>query len=134
MEDLLRYPKTRSTTSSAQFNDMVNVIFSSPAMVGATVAFFLDTTIMRGDKDAKRDRWWHWWKKFRCFSGDSRWGIKIINMEIYPDGEFTILGLNFTEFYFWDYWRLLFRLESLVRKFRRKYSLSLNWLRAPHTE
>ncbi|XP_077233468.1 nucleobase-ascorbate transporter 7-like [Tasmannia lanceolata] len=59
-------------TGSRSFNDMVNVIFSSPATVAAIIAFFLDCTIHRGDCETDRDRGWHWWAKFRSFKTDSR--------------------------------------------------------------
>ncbi|KAJ0973680.1 hypothetical protein J5N97_015645 [Dioscorea zingiberensis] len=47
------------------FDDMVNVIFGSPATVAAIVAYFLDSTVLRGDNATRRDRGWHWWEKFR---------------------------------------------------------------------
>ncbi|MQL91158.1 hypothetical protein Taro_023766 [Colocasia esculenta] len=59
-------------TTSRSFNDIVNVIFSSPVLVGATVAYILDCTMRHGDGDINRERGWHWWEKFRFFKGDSR--------------------------------------------------------------
>lgn len=56
----------------SQFNDMVNVVFSSEAVVAALVAFFLDNTLQAHDPVARRDRGLHWWDKFRTFKGDSR--------------------------------------------------------------
>ncbi|CAA6657543.1 unnamed protein product [Spirodela intermedia] len=43
------------------FNDIVNVVFSSPVMVGSVVAYSLDSSVMRGDA-----------QKFRTFDGDCR--------------------------------------------------------------
>ncbi|XP_042407956.1 nucleobase-ascorbate transporter 6-like isoform X2 [Zingiber officinale] len=54
------------------FNDIVNVIFSSKPFVAGLVAFFLDNTLHRHDPTAKRDRGYHWWKRFRSFKGDVR--------------------------------------------------------------
>ncbi|XP_077233466.1 nucleobase-ascorbate transporter 7-like isoform X2 [Tasmannia lanceolata] len=59
-------------TGSRSFNDMLNVIFSSPATVAAIVAFFLDCTIRHRDGESDRDRGWHWWAKFRSFKTDPR--------------------------------------------------------------
>lgn len=53
-----------------QFNDYINTIFSSPAMVGMIVAVFLDNTLEM--KDAGKDRGMPWWLRFRAFKGDSR--------------------------------------------------------------
>ncbi|GJN40370.1 hypothetical protein PR202_gb29577 [Eleusine coracana subsp. coracana] len=55
-----------------QFNDMINVPFSSKPFVAALVAFFLDNTIHRHDGAVRRDRGYHWWDKFRSFKTDSR--------------------------------------------------------------
>ncbi|XP_042452235.1 nucleobase-ascorbate transporter 6-like isoform X2 [Zingiber officinale] len=54
------------------FNDIANVIFSSKPFVAGLVAFFLDNTLHRHDATAKRDRGYHWWKRFRSFKGDVR--------------------------------------------------------------
>ncbi|CAL9151137.1 nucleobase-ascorbate transporter LPE1-like [Musa acuminata AAA Group] len=59
-------------TRSITFNDMVNVIFSSPATVAAIVAYFLDCTLLRGEASIRRDRGWHWWDKFRSYRTDTR--------------------------------------------------------------
>ncbi|KAJ6801958.1 nucleobase-ascorbate transporter 6-like [Iris pallida] len=59
-------------TRTRAFNDIVNVIFSSPATVAAFVAYFLDWTLQRGDSDVRRDRGWHWWEKFRSYKTDTR--------------------------------------------------------------
>ncbi|XP_077215126.1 nucleobase-ascorbate transporter 7-like [Tasmannia lanceolata] len=59
-------------TGSRAFNDMVNVIFSSPATVAGITAFFLDCTLQRNDSTTDRDRGWHWWEKFRYFNSDPR--------------------------------------------------------------
>lgn len=59
-------------TGSRAFNDIVNVIFMSPATVAAMVAFFLDCTLQRQDSGTRRDRGWHWWDRFRSFKSDTR--------------------------------------------------------------
>lgn len=69
---ILPLPLTLPSSSPAQFNDVVNVVFSSPVLVGSVVAYFLDSTLSRGDSNVRRDRGWHWWAKFRTFDGDSR--------------------------------------------------------------
>jgi len=58
--------------SSRQFNDMINVPFSSKAFVAVLVALFLDNTIQRRDTSVRRDRGYQWWDKFRSFKTDSR--------------------------------------------------------------
>ncbi|KAF3792171.1 Nucleobase-ascorbate transporter 7 [Nymphaea thermarum] len=59
-------------THGIWFNDMVNVIFSSPATVAAIVAYLLDMTVQRKHSHTRRDRGWHWWGKFRSFKDDPR--------------------------------------------------------------
>ncbi|CAN6450142.1 unnamed protein product [Victoria cruziana] len=59
-------------TRGMWFNDIVNVIFSSPATVGVIVAYFLDNTVQRKHSHTRRDRGWHWWGKFRSFKDDPR--------------------------------------------------------------
>lgn len=53
-----------------QFNDIVNVIFSSKPFVAGLVAYGLDNTIQR--HDARRDRGYHFWERFRSFKSDTR--------------------------------------------------------------
>ena len=55
-----------------QFNDIVNVPFSSEAFVAGCVAYFLDNTLHRRDSSIRKDRGKHWWDKFRSFKGDTR--------------------------------------------------------------
>lgn len=55
-----------------QFNDMINVPFSSKAFVAGLVAFFLDNTLHRKDSATRKDRGYHWWDKFRTFKIDPR--------------------------------------------------------------
>ncbi|KAL1090496.1 hypothetical protein V6Z11_D07G092900 [Gossypium hirsutum] len=57
-------------TNAAWFNAFVNTVFSSPAMVGLTVAVILDNTIEV--EKSKKDRGMPWWVKFRTFRGDNR--------------------------------------------------------------
>eukprot|EP00262_Sarcandra_glabra_P018383 TRINITY_DN6578_c1_g2_i1.p1 TRINITY_DN6578_c1_g2~~TRINITY_DN6578_c1_g2_i1.p1 ORF type:complete len:531 (-),score=86.43 TRINITY_DN6578_c1_g2_i1:331-1923(-) len=59
-------------TKGRWFNDIINVPFSSEAFVAGIVAFFLDNTLHRHDKDASKDRGWHWWEKFRSYKSDTR--------------------------------------------------------------
>lgn len=56
---------------SFQFNDIVNVPFSSEAFVAGILAYFLDNT-MHKDHHIRRDRGKHWWDKFRSFKTDTR--------------------------------------------------------------
>ncbi|KAI4295778.1 hypothetical protein L6164_035788 [Bauhinia variegata] len=59
-------------TASTAFNNIVQVIFSSPATVAIIVAYFLDFTLRRGDSSIRRDSGRHWWAKFRNFNQDIR--------------------------------------------------------------
>ncbi|GAB4853419.1 N alpha-acetyl-transferase [Ancistrocladus abbreviatus] len=59
-------------TNSTAFNNMVQVIFSSPATVAAIVALFLDLTLGRRHSSTRRDSGRHWWKKFRSYDADTR--------------------------------------------------------------
>jgi hypothetical protein len=55
-----------------QFNDMINVPFSSEAFVASMLAFVLDTTLHRKDNQTRKDRGMHWWDRFRSFKTDTR--------------------------------------------------------------
>lgn len=55
-----------------QFNDIVNVFFSSKAFVGGLVAYLLDNTLHRHESSVKKDRGYHWWDKFRSYRTDTR--------------------------------------------------------------
>ncbi|XP_062177710.1 nucleobase-ascorbate transporter 4 isoform X2 [Alnus glutinosa] len=59
-------------TGATWFNNIVQVIFSSPATVAIIVAFLLDTTLSRGQSSTRRDSGRHWWAKFRYFNQDTR--------------------------------------------------------------
>ncbi|XP_074580333.1 LOW QUALITY PROTEIN: nucleobase-ascorbate transporter LPE1-like [Curcuma longa] len=59
-------------TPSRTYNDMVNVIFSSPATVAAIIAYFLDSTLHHKEESTWKDRGWHWWEKYKTFKGDVR--------------------------------------------------------------
>ncbi|KAB2050906.1 hypothetical protein ES319_A12G019000v1 [Gossypium barbadense] len=59
-------------TRSTWFNNVMQVIFSSPATVGFIVAFFLDCTHSYGHSSVRRDSGRHWWEKFRNFNTDTR--------------------------------------------------------------
>lgn len=55
-----------------QFNNVVQVIFSSSATVAIIVAYFLDCTLSRGQSSTRRDSGRQWWEKFRNFNKDTR--------------------------------------------------------------
>ncbi|KAL0356003.1 UNVERIFIED_CONTAM: Nucleobase-ascorbate transporter 6 [Sesamum radiatum] len=55
-----------------QFNDIVNVPFSSEAFVAGILAFFFDNTLDKKDPQIRKDRGKHWWDKFRSFKTDTR--------------------------------------------------------------
>ncbi|CAB4290710.1 unnamed protein product [Prunus armeniaca] len=59
-------------TGSTWFNNIVQVIFSSPATVAIIIAFFLDLTVSRGHGSTRRDSGRHWWGKFKNFGSDTR--------------------------------------------------------------
>ncbi|KAK6253414.1 hypothetical protein QUC31_015134 [Theobroma cacao] len=59
-------------TKSTWFNNVMQVIFSSPATVAIIIAFFLDCTQSYGHSSVRRDSGRHWWEKFRNFNTDSR--------------------------------------------------------------
>jgi hypothetical protein len=85
-----------------QFNNIVQVIFSSPATVAIIVAFLLDTTLSRGQSSTRRDSGRHWWAKFRYFNQDTR------------SEEFYALPYNLNRF-FPSFWLLSSRLPLLTR-------------------
>lgn len=55
-----------------QFNDMMNVPFSSEPFVAGLLALFLDFTLHQKDSQTRRDRGMHWWDRFRNFKTDTR--------------------------------------------------------------
>lgn len=55
-----------------QFNDMINVPFSSEAFVAGLLALFLDSTLHSKDSASQKDRGMPWWQKFRSFKTDTR--------------------------------------------------------------
>lgn len=55
-----------------QFNNIMQVIFSSPATVAIIVAYLLDCTHSIGHSATRRDSGRHWWSKFRYFDQDTR--------------------------------------------------------------
>ncbi|CAL5444690.1 unnamed protein product [Camellia sinensis] len=59
-------------TGARWFNDMINVPFSSEALVAGIVAYFLDITIHKKDSSIRKDRGRHWWDKFQSIDTDSR--------------------------------------------------------------
>lgn len=63
-----------------QFNDIMNVMFSSSAIVVILIAVTLDNTL----KAPRKDRGLLWWDKFKTFGSDPR------NLEFYK----LPMGLN----------------------------------------
>ncbi|KAJ8461729.1 hypothetical protein OPV22_034655 [Ensete ventricosum] len=59
-------------TGARWFNDIVNVIFSSEALVAGVVAYFLDNTLQLHESSTRKDRGYHFWDKFRTFKKDPR--------------------------------------------------------------
>ncbi|KAK8938245.1 Nucleobase-ascorbate transporter 6 [Platanthera guangdongensis] len=74
-------------TPTRAFNDIINVIFSSPATVAAMVAYLLDCTLFLHNSETQRDRGWHWWEKFRSYKTDDR------------SEEFYALPFNLSKFF-----------------------------------
>lgn len=74
-------------THGRWFNDIINVIFSSPPLVAGMVALFLDSTLHMGESTTRKDRGFHWWDKFRTFKKDPR------------SEEFYSLPFNLTKFF-----------------------------------
>lgn len=70
-----------------QFNDMINVPFSSEAFVGGILALVLDVTLPPKDSGTRKDRGMHWWDKFRSYKTDTR------------SEEFYSLPLNLNKFF-----------------------------------
>lgn len=98
-----------------QFNDMVNVLFSSKAFVGGVVAYVLDNTLHRHDSVVRKDRGYHWWDKFRSYRTDTR------------SEEFYSLPFNLNKFFpsVWAYhvisaryWGYLYRMFPLLWKWQ----------------
>ncbi|GMJ12864.1 hypothetical protein like AT1G49960 [Hibiscus trionum] len=54
------------------FDNVMQVMFSSPATVSVIVAFFLDCTLSYWDTPVGRDSGSQWWEKFRNFNTDTR--------------------------------------------------------------
>lgn len=59
-------------TGSLWFNQLMLVIFTSPATVAGIVALFLDLTLARNHSLTRKDSGRHWWAKFRTFDRDPR--------------------------------------------------------------
>ncbi|KAE8731343.1 Nucleobase-ascorbate transporter 4 [Hibiscus syriacus] len=60
------------TPTWLQFNNVMQVMFSSSATLAIVVAFFLDCTLGCGDTSVERDNGSQWCEKFRNFNADSR--------------------------------------------------------------
>ncbi|XP_063950093.1 nucleobase-ascorbate transporter 7 isoform X2 [Daucus carota subsp. sativus] len=59
-------------TPSFWFNNMLLVVFTSPATVAFIIALFLDSTLGRNHSSTRKDSGRHWWGKFRHFDDDPR--------------------------------------------------------------
>ncbi|CAN4112085.1 unnamed protein product [Withania somnifera] len=57
---------------SATFDQIMQVIFTSPATVAGVIAYFLDTTLARSHPLTWKDSGRHWWAKFKYFGRDPR--------------------------------------------------------------
>ncbi|KAG5522286.1 hypothetical protein RHGRI_034465 [Rhododendron griersonianum] len=55
-----------------QFNDVINVPFSSEPFVAGLLALFLDVTLQRKVSATRKDRGMPWWDRFRSFKTDTR--------------------------------------------------------------
>jgi nucleobase transporter 1/2 len=55
-------------THTRAFNDIVNVIFSSSATVGAIIAYLLDWSHCYWDDSVRKDRGLHWFYKYRSYT------------------------------------------------------------------
>ncbi|KAJ8768985.1 hypothetical protein K2173_023980 [Erythroxylum novogranatense] len=60
------------STGAIWFNDIMQVIFTSPATVGIATAYLLDITHSPRHSSTRRDSGRHWWQKFRYFDQDTR--------------------------------------------------------------
>ena len=69
---LLQLKELCLTCILAQFNKMVLVFFTSPAVVAGFIAMFLDLTLARKHANTRRDSGRHWWAKFKYFDKDPR--------------------------------------------------------------
>ncbi|KAK4284467.1 hypothetical protein QN277_001296 [Acacia crassicarpa] len=72
IQDAVLFGQGPVHTGSTTFNNIVQVIFSSPATVAIIIAYFLDCTLARGHPSTRRDSGRHWWAKFRYFKQDIR--------------------------------------------------------------
>lgn len=69
---LVFYDMMMSPHITFQFNNIVQVIFLSPATVAAIVALLLDCTLDRASSFTRPDSGRHWWGKFKSFHADTR--------------------------------------------------------------
>lgn len=64
--------KLQDKLCTLQFNNMLLVIFTSPATVAFIIALFLDSTLGRSHSLTRKDSGRHWWGRFRHFDDDPR--------------------------------------------------------------
>ena len=93
-----------------QFNDMINVPFSSKAFVAGSLALFLDATLHNKDSQTRKDRGMHWWDRFSSFKTDTR------------SEEFYSLPFNLNKFFpsVWLDWTML--LQSFIWWGKKQYA------------
>uniref|UniRef100_A0A3Q7ERY7 Uncharacterized protein n=1 Tax=Solanum lycopersicum TaxID=4081 RepID=A0A3Q7ERY7_SOLLC len=59
-------------SGSATFDQIMQVIFTSPATVAGVTAYFLDLTLARRHPLTRKDSGRHWWAKFKYYGRDPR--------------------------------------------------------------
>ncbi|PHT98251.1 Nucleobase-ascorbate transporter 4 [Capsicum chinense] len=59
-------------SGSATFDQIMQVIFTSPAAVAGVIAYLLDMTLARRHPLTRKDSGRHWWAKFKYYSRDPR--------------------------------------------------------------
>ncbi|TMX04980.1 hypothetical protein EJD97_003765 [Solanum chilense] len=59
-------------SGSATFDQIMQVIFTSPATVAGVIAYFLDLTLARRHPLTRKDSGRHWWAKFKYYGRDPR--------------------------------------------------------------
>lgn len=55
-----------------QFDQIMQVIFTSPTAVAGIIAYFLDITLARRHPLTRKDSGRHWWAKFKYYGRDPR--------------------------------------------------------------
>lgn len=97
-----------------QFDQIMQVLFTSPAAVAGIIAYFLDITLARRHPLTRKDSGRHWWAKFKYYGRDPR------------SEEFYSLPYGLSK-YFPSVWHTDIKkfVEILERRKERKYDI---WL------